>query len=98
MGFEVVELPVHLKSQVTRSSNFDFVSRENLTKAIQGDTVFLLNGTQETIAAFRDDPVLANLPAVKKGQVYALGPTSFRIDYFSGLEMAQAVADQFHEN
>ncbi|MEY8827149.1 Fe2+-enterobactin ABC transporter substrate-binding protein [Sedimentitalea sp. XS_ASV28] len=95
LGFEVAGLPDRLRSQVTRSSNFDFFSRENLTDAIVGDTVFLLNGTEKTVDTFLNDPVLANLPAVRNRQVYALGQTSFRIDYFSGLQMAETVATQF---
>ncbi len=95
LGFEVAGLPDRLRSQVTRSSNFDFFSRENLTDAISGDTVFLLNGTQETVDTFLNDPVLANLPAVRNRRVYALGQTSFRIDYFSGLQTAETVATQF---
>ncbi|MBE3638565.1 Fe2+-enterobactin ABC transporter substrate-binding protein [Mangrovicoccus algicola] len=95
LGFEIAGLPERLRAQVTRSSNFDFISRENLGGAITGETVFLLNGTADTVRAFLADPVLANLPAVQKRQVYGLGQSSFRIDYYSGLQTAAAVAAQF---
>lgn len=98
LGFNVVGLPTHLSAQVTRRSDFEFVSRENLTAAIGGDVVFLLNGTDADVAAFLADPVLANLPAVREKRVYPLGPTSFRIDYYSGREMIDLVAQHFRKH
>lgn len=98
LGFDMVGLPPALASQVTRSSDFDFISRENLSSAIAGDTVFLLNGTQADVDAFLADPVLANLPAVVNKRVYPLGPTSFRIDYYSGRQMIDTVARNFRRS
>lgn len=95
LGFEVEPLPEALRGAVSRSSDFDFISHENLAAAIKGETVFLLSGTDATAKAFLTDPVLANLPAVKARRVYPLGLSSFRMDYFSGLEMARAIAQFF---
>jgi iron complex transport system substrate-binding protein len=92
LGLAVTDLPEALRSQVSRSSDADFISRENLPAAIAGTHVFLLRATDSDIGAFLADPLLANLPAVQKKQVYTLGPTSFRIDYYSGLQMVDAVA------
>jgi iron complex transport system substrate-binding protein len=95
LGFKVEGLPPALAPQVTRSSDFEFISRENLSAAITGDSVFLLGASQGDVQAFLDDPLLANLPAVAGRRVYALGPTSFRIDYYSGQQMVDAVARHF---
>lgn len=95
MGFKVNELPQALAGQVTRSSDFQFISRENLPAAITGDSVFLLSATDSDVQAFLADPVLANLPAVRNKRVYPLGPSSFRIDYYSGWQMADTVASQY---
>lgn len=95
LGFTVAGLPEALRPEVTRRSDFDFVSRENLSAAIAGETVFLLRGEDRDVAAFLADPVLANLPAVAARQVYPLGPTSFRIDYYSGRQFIDAVARHF---
>ena len=72
-----------------------FISRENLSAAISGDSVFLLSASDADVQAFLADPVLANLPAVVNKRVYALGPSSFRIDYYSGREMIDTVARNF---
>ncbi|WP_112310971.1 Fe2+-enterobactin ABC transporter substrate-binding protein [Pseudogemmobacter bohemicus] len=95
LGFTVTGLPEVMADQTTRSSDFDFISHENLAAAITGQGVFLLNGTGESVEAFMADPVLANLPAIKTGQVWPLGPTSFRVDYYSGLDILATVASYF---
>lgn len=95
LGFDIAPLPATMRGEVTRSSNFDFISRENLSAAITGETVFLMSGSDENAQAFMDDQVLANHPAVKAGQVYPLGKSSFRIDYYSGQQMVDNVAERF---
>ncbi|WP_046983533.1 Fe2+-enterobactin ABC transporter substrate-binding protein [Delftia tsuruhatensis] len=95
LGFKVEGLPPALAAQVTRASDFEVISRENLSAAITGDSVFLLGASQDDVQAFLDDPLLANLPAVARRRVYPLGPTSFRIDYYSGQQMVDAVASHF---
>ncbi|MBO1041606.1 Fe2+-enterobactin ABC transporter substrate-binding protein [Brucella pituitosa] len=97
LGFKVDGLPEALARQVTRSSDFDFISHENLSAAITGNTVFLLRGVDADVTAFLNDPVLANLPAVKNKQVYPLGATSFRIDYYSGIQLIDIVAAHFRK-
>ncbi len=95
LGFRVAGLPEALQQSVTRASDFDFISRENLPAAIAGDTVFLLRGTEKDKDAFLADPVLANTRAVIDRRVYPLGPTSFRIDYYSGLQLIDRIAGYF---
>ncbi|MFT4012317.1 MAG: Fe2+-enterobactin ABC transporter substrate-binding protein [Paracoccus sp. (in: a-proteobacteria)] len=97
LGFSIAGIPEDMKGQIARSADFDFVSHENLAAAITGDSVFLLNGTQDNVRAFSADPVLANLPAVREGRVYPLGPTSFRVDYYSGLQMIRTVEPYFRK-
>ncbi len=95
LGFRVAELPEALAGKVTRASDFQFISRENLPAAIAGDSVFLLGASDDDVQAFLADPVLANLSAVREKRVYALGPSSFRIDYYSGRQMIDNVARHF---
>lgn len=91
LGFITIGLPEEMTGMTSRSSDFDFFSHENLPAAIRGESVFLLNGTDEMVRTFIADPVLANLPAVREGRVYPLGPTSFRVDYYSGLQIIETV-------
>lgn len=91
MGFSVVPLPEAMRSAVTRISNTEFVSHEVLAPAIGAETVLLLSADAEDVAAFLADPLLAGLPAVQRGQVYPMGLSSFRIDYYSALEMIETL-------
>lgn len=95
LGMAVTGLPDSMRGQVTRSSDFDLISLENLPAAIQGETVFLLRATDKDVEAFLADPILANLPAVRSRQVYPLGPSSHRIDYYSGQEIMSLIAARF---
>lgn len=97
LGFTVTGVPAEMTALINRSGDFDFISHENLPAAISGDSVFLLNGTEESVKTFLADPVLANLPAVKAGRVYPLGPTSFRVDYYSGLAIIETLRPYFTE-
>ncbi|CAM3585477.1 Fe2+-enterobactin ABC transporter substrate-binding protein [Pseudomonas wadenswilerensis] len=92
LGVKVASLPPALSGEVTRAVDFEFISRENLSAAITGESVFLLGATDADVQAFLADPLLANLPAVTQNKVYALGPTSFRVDYYSGRQMIDTVA------
>jgi iron complex transport system substrate-binding protein len=95
LGFTVAGIPETLRGDISRSSDFDFLSHENLAEAITGDSIFLLSGTDEAVRRFSADPVLANLAAVREGRVYPLGQTSFRVDYYSGLQIIDTVAPYF---
>lgn len=97
LGFTVVGLPETMRSQVTRSSDYDFVARENLPSAIAGEQAFLLRGGVQDVQAFLADPVLANHKAVLDKAVYPLGLTSFRIDYYSGRQLLDEVARHFRK-
>ncbi|MDO5622931.1 MAG: Fe2+-enterobactin ABC transporter substrate-binding protein [Paracoccus sp. (in: a-proteobacteria)] len=97
LGFDIAGIPETMRGDISRSADFDFVSHENLPAAITGDSIFLLNGTEDSVRAFLADSVLANLPAVREGRVYPLGPTSFRVDYYSGLQIIRTVAPYFRK-
>lgn len=95
LGFKIAELPKALETDVKRTSDFAFISHENLSAAITGNAIFLMRGTDNDVQTLLADSVLANLPSVVMKHVYPLGPSSFRIDYYSGLQLINTVAKQF---
>lgn len=94
LGFTVVDADEALDVSEQARGDFAFVSFENLPKAITGESVFLISSDSDTVAQFSSEAVLQNLPAVKQRQVYALGETSFRIDYYSALEIIERLREQ----
>lgn len=89
LGFEVLDADEELDTSEQNRQDFAFVSYENLSRAISGETVFIVNGDESTAANFLAADVLANLSAVQNERVHALGLTSFRIDNYS----ARAIVD-----
>ncbi|MCC4595119.1 Fe2+-enterobactin ABC transporter substrate-binding protein [Xanthomonas campestris pv. phormiicola] len=81
--------------QVGRDPRSDFVwaPYEQLS-GLQAQTTFLLRGGDARVAAFLDDPMLANLPSVRRRQVYALGEDAFRIDYYSACAIVDRLVRQ----
>ncbi|GAA1137493.1 Fe2+-enterobactin ABC transporter substrate-binding protein [Ornithinicoccus hortensis] len=90
LGFDYVVGPEDLADQVR--SDVSFFTAENLPAALANpEVVFVIAGGDEQADSLVNDPLLANTPAVANGQVYATGPTSFRIDYYSGKQMIDAI-------
>ncbi len=75
-------------------SDFMRVHFELLTQ-IKADTTFLLEATDDTAKRFMHDPILVNLPSVKKKQVFGLGKNSFRIDMYSATDIVNDIIEQF---
>ncbi|WP_084125676.1 Fe2+-enterobactin ABC transporter substrate-binding protein [Demequina sp. NBRC 110054] len=95
LGFEVVDADEALDTYEGARDDFMFVSPENLPEAFTGDIIFLINGTDTQKEALLSTELLANVPAVETGDVYPLGATSFRIDYYSSLMIVEDVVEAF---
>ena len=91
LGFEVKDAPAGMDTSTQAREDFAFISHENLTKGIRGDTVFLFSADEKKVGEFLADPLLANLPAVTEKRVHPLGLTSFRLDPYSGRDVVDAV-------
>ncbi len=94
LGFEYQSGPEDIAAQ-TRSDVSSYTA-ENLPTALAGAQVaFLVAAGQDNAEAMLADPLLANTAAVSSGAVVPLGPTSFRIDYYSGMQLVDAVVAEF---
>jgi iron complex transport system substrate-binding protein len=90
LGFEYADVP---EESATISSGVAMVTAENMPSAFAASqTLFLVpvSGTAE-IEAFAADPLIAGLDAVTGDRVLSLGPTSFRLDYFSAMDTVEAL-------
>ncbi|MCL2894372.1 Fe2+-enterobactin ABC transporter substrate-binding protein [Brenneria tiliae] len=94
LGFTLEAPDPAWQSSVAPRQDFVWTEYENLTR-LSASTTFLLNAGDDKAAAFLADPLLANLPSVKKRQVYGLGVNSFRIDYFSAGEIIAGIVRRF---
>ncbi len=94
LGFEIEAPDPAWHTQAASRDDFVWADYERLVD-LKAETTFLLRVDDSRAAAFRNDPVLANLPTVKTGQVYGLGVHSFRIDYYSGKEIVDGIVAKF---
>ncbi|WP_154793801.1 Fe2+-enterobactin ABC transporter substrate-binding protein [Occultella kanbiaonis] len=94
LGFEYAAGPEDLADEVR--TDVTFYTAENLPSALaEPQTVFIISGGDEDTDAFLADSLLANTPAVVAGNVLPLGPTSFRIDFYSGTQAVEAIIAAF---
>lgn len=93
LGFTVVGADDSMDTSEQQRSDFAFVALENAVKAMKGETVFVASGGDSTVDDLTSTSVLAQEPAVKNDRVIALGDDSFRIDYYSGLNILEKVED-----
>lgn len=95
LGFDVVGAPDDLDTSERTRQDFAFLSAENVTTALTGNTVFLIDAAESTRGDLLAAPLYANAPAIQAEQVYSLGDTSFRIDYFSASTIVDLVEGWF---
>lgn len=94
LGFEYVAGPEDLAAE-TRS-DVSFYTSENLPEALtEPQVAFIVSGGDENAQAMLADPLLANTASVSSESVVPLGPTSFRIDYYSGMQVVDAVVAEY---
>lgn len=94
LGFDIEGPRADWPGSSIADADFARVAYEYLP-TLTAKTTFLMNAGPDRVAAFLADPLLANLPSVRAGQVYALGENSFRIDYYSAREIADRLAQEF---
>ncbi|MGI6878643.1 Fe2+-enterobactin ABC transporter substrate-binding protein [Microbacterium sp. gxy059] len=95
LGFTVEEPDAAWHTQPQERADFVFSEYEHLTE-LTAETTFILSADDAAAEeGFASDPVLANVPSVKAGQVYGLGLNSFRMDLYSATEVVEHIADIF---
>lgn len=85
LGFTLAEPTAVVRQASQRLKRRDIIpiSGENLVTGLTGRSVLMFAAGDKEQAALLAEPLVANSPAVKNKQVYALGEDSFRLDYYS---------------
>lgn len=76
-------------------NDFAFLSEEATVSALTSENLLLVGGDESYVTKLKSNPSYTNIPAVKSGKVVALGLPSFKLDYYSALDMAQHVAEAY---
>ncbi len=94
LGIDIENAKDEWETFTDKRSDFVRVHYETLTM-LKAPMTFVIVADDNKAQKVMDDPVLVNLPSVKKHQVYPLGPHSFRIDYYSSIEIVELLKKQF---
>ncbi|MPU52042.1 Fe2+-enterobactin ABC transporter substrate-binding protein, partial [Escherichia coli] len=97
LGFTLAKLPAGLNASQSQGKRHDIIQLggENLAAGLNGESLFLFAGDQKDADAIYANPLLAHLPAVQNKQVYALGTETFRLDYYSAMQVLERLKALF---
>jgi iron complex transport system substrate-binding protein len=90
LGITVADLPEGIEGEEGRG-DVAFVSTEVAVANLTASDVLLMTADESTVASMEADPLYANVPALTDGRLVALGLPSFKLDYYSALDMAEHV-------
>ena len=98
--FTLAKLPAGLNASQSQGKRHDIIQLggENLAAGLNGESLFLFAGDQKDADAIYANPLLAHLPAVQNKQVYALGTETFRLDYYSAMQVLDRLNSLFKKD
>lgn len=94
LGFTVEDPDPAWHAAAEARGDFVWAPYEMLPR-LTASTTFLLRANDARVAAFLNDPVLANLPSVRARRIQSLGANSFRIDYYSATQIVDGIVKTF---
>lgn len=86
-GVRLAPMPPSVRPRMTQGKRHDIVplAGENLVNGLTGNSLLLFAATDNDRLSLLKSPLLSHLPAVAANQVYAMGPETFRLDYYSAM-------------
>ncbi|CCG87655.1 Fe2+-enterobactin ABC transporter substrate-binding protein [Erwinia piriflorinigrans] len=97
LGFTLAMPPenVHRDTSMGKRSDILQLSGENMASGLSGKTMLLFAADDDTVARVMANPFLEHLEPVSDRRVYAMGPDTFRLDYYSASNMLNNIERQF---
>ncbi|MBP2167289.1 iron complex transport system substrate-binding protein [Erwinia toletana] len=97
LGFTLATLPGNIDAQTSMGKRNDIIqlSGENMASGVNGDTLLLFSADAQTVKRVSANPFLTHLDAVQQQRVYAMGPDTFRLDYYSASNMLNSIEQHF---
>jgi len=71
------------------------LSGENMASGLNGNTLLLFSADDHTVQEVSANPFLQHLDAIQQQRVYAMGPDTFRLDYYSASNMLNSIERHF---
>lgn len=99
LGFSLSPLPNEFKNnhQMGKRKDIVPVNGENFADAITGNTVLLFAANDEAVEQVKTNKFIAHLPAITQGHVFPMGADSFRLDYYSSVNLLNTLDATFSQ-
>ncbi|WP_437612559.1 Fe2+-enterobactin ABC transporter substrate-binding protein [Erwinia sp. V71] len=97
LGFTLASLPMDVTPQTSMGKRNDIIqlAGENMAFGLNGNTLLLFSATEATVQQVSNNPFLKHLPPVQQQHIYAMGPDTFRLDYYSASNMLNSIERHF---
>ncbi|MFS2225029.1 Fe2+-enterobactin ABC transporter substrate-binding protein [Pantoea sp. B65] len=97
LGFTLATLPATITPQTSMGKRNDIIqlAGENMASGVNGRTLLLFSADDATVNQVSRNPFLLHLDAVQQQRVYAMGPDTFRLDYYSASNMLNRIEQHF---
>ncbi|WNN42894.1 Fe2+-enterobactin ABC transporter substrate-binding protein [Winslowiella toletana] len=97
LGFTLATLPDTVTPQTSMGKRNDIIqlSGENMASGLNGNTLLLFSADDHTVQEVSANPFLQHLDAIQQQRVYAMGPDTFRLDYYSASNMLNSIERHF---
>ncbi|QGU87144.1 Fe2+-enterobactin ABC transporter substrate-binding protein [Erwinia sorbitola] len=97
LGFTLAIPPAGVQGGTSMGKRNDVIqlAGENMAAGLAGNSMLLFSADDDTVTRVRANPFLEHLTSVTSGQVYAMGPDTFRLDYYSASNMLDSIERHF---
>ncbi|WP_070971604.1 Fe2+-enterobactin ABC transporter substrate-binding protein [Vibrio sonorensis] len=97
LGFELSELPEDLKDNPIMGQRKDIfpVNGERFADAITGQSILLFAANEQSVEQVKKNKFISHLDPVKGNQVFAMGNDTFRLDYYSSMNLLDTLDSTF---
>jgi hypothetical protein len=92
LGFKLAEAPASSGEEGANRKDFVFATVEQSVQALTSDTLLLVSGDEKTVEQLKADSNYNTTKTVSSGKLVPLGISSFKLDYYSALAMAETLA------
>lgn len=97
LGFIISPLPDRLKNnhQMGKRKDIVPVNGEHFADAITGRSILLFSADDTAIERVKNNKFIAYLPVIKQGNIFPMGNDSFRLDYYSSMNLLTTLESTF---
>lgn len=97
LGFQLATVPASAHGRASMGLRQDIIEigGERFAEGLNGESLLLFSADQATIQHLRQNRFLQSLPAVRENRIFAAGLDTFRLDYYSSMQLLDRIAHAY---